>query len=247
MGNQHSTLADANRSAQESEGDETLPTPGSGVLELVIGPMFSGKTQYLVDKFAELKASEAYGDTVVINHASDTRYTGPGLMSTHTKTQLPCLTLTHLTGLRKTHLRGPTAILINEANFFDDLYDFAIEEVEQQGSLVIVAGLDGDFRRQPFGDVLRLIPFADTVTRLTAQCVNCDQRPALFSRRVGSDSTEQRMVGASIYRPMCRQCYLLFEAKEDESDSDESVDASAGSDRSEDSLEVLTHLDASAE
>ncbi|MGV7468037.1 hypothetical protein PJI21_29075, partial [Mycobacterium kansasii] len=71
---------------------------------------------------------------------------------------------------------------IDEAQFFDDLYEFCVAVAEDDGKTVVVAGLDGDYLRRSFGCVLDLIPVADTVTKLTARCELCGKR-AFFTLR----------------------------------------------------------------
>ncbi|CAK9133378.1 unnamed protein product [Ilex paraguariensis] len=74
------------------------------------------------------------------------------------------------------------AIGIDEAQFFEDLYNFCYKAVDQDGKTVIVAGLDGDYLRRSFGSVLDIIPLANTITKLTAQCELCGKR-AFFTLR----------------------------------------------------------------
>lgn len=103
-------------------------------------------------------------------------------------------------------------IIIEEAQFFAGLYDVVLRAVETDKKDVIVVGLDGDSDRKPFGDILRLVPLADTVTRLTALCKRCgDGTVALFSALVlGKEGKSEQIYvgGADKYLPMCRKHYL---------------------------------------
>jgi thymidine kinase len=67
-------------------------------------------------------------------------------------------------------------IAIDEAQFFRDLKNIVVDWVETQKKIVIVAGLNGDFRRQPFGEINELIPYCDAITKLTAFCVSCRKK-----------------------------------------------------------------------
>ena len=97
---------------------------------------------------------------------------------------------------------------IDEAQFFDDLYEF-VTNIEKFNKIIIIAGLDGDFKRKPIGQILYLIPLCDEVTKLTAMDMkDKDGTPAIFSKRiVNSDS--QVVVGAQdCYMAVSRMNYL---------------------------------------
>jgi thymidine kinase len=96
-------------------------------------------------------------------------------------------------------------ILINEGQFFPDLYESVIQLVEKYKMKVYICGLDGDFKRNKFGKMLDLIPVCDKIIKLSAECVKC-KRPAIFSKRL-SEEEQQVVIGSSNYAPMCRECY----------------------------------------
>ena len=96
-------------------------------------------------------------------------------------------------------------ILINEGQFFPDLYESVCKLVETHKKIVYVCGLDGDFKRNKFGKMLDLIPLCDNVTKLSATCVSCN-KPAIFSKRLSTEE-QQVIIGSSNYSPMCRGCY----------------------------------------
>jgi thymidine kinase len=97
-------------------------------------------------------------------------------------------------------------ISINEAQFFPDLIHF-VEEALRQKKKVYVYGLDGDFQQKPFGQILLLIPFADSYTKLYAQCM-CG-KPAAFTKRLSTNRSQYAPDDA--YRPSCRDC-LTYDA-----------------------------------
>ena len=98
-------------------------------------------------------------------------------------------------------------ILINEGQFFGDLVPMVMEMVESHNKKVHICGLDGDFRRQRFGSLLDLIPYADKVEKLSAFCGMCrDGTPAIFSHRVSTE-VNQIVIGSDNYIPLCRSCY----------------------------------------
>jgi thymidine kinase len=99
-------------------------------------------------------------------------------------------------------------ILINEAQFFTDLFESVVTMVETYKCVVVLCGLDGDFKRNKFGSILDLIPYCDKVEKLHAFCSNCKCiKSALFSQRL-TEEMEQNVVGSSNYVPLCRDCYL---------------------------------------
>jgi thymidine kinase len=97
-----------------------------------------------------------------------------------------------------------THIFINEAQFFPDLYEFVVELL-RRNKKIFVYGLDGDYKQQPIGDILRLIPLADSYTKLTAICDDCGGA-AIFSHRIVEDDTQILVGQKESYIPLCRGC-----------------------------------------
>jgi thymidine kinase len=97
-------------------------------------------------------------------------------------------------------------IIINEGQFFDDLLP-AVEHMLQDNKKIYVGGLDGDFERKKFGQILDLIPLCDKVTKMTSLCGICKNgTPGIFSKRISLEK-EQTVVGSDNYIPVCRPCY----------------------------------------
>ena len=94
----------------------------------------------------------------------------------------------------------------NEGQFFPDLEEF-VEKMLEQKKKIYICGLDGDFERKKFGQILNLIPLCDKVTKLTSLCSLCKNgTPGIFSKRITSEK-EQTVVGSDNYIPVCRSCY----------------------------------------
>jgi thymidine kinase len=103
-------------------------------------------------------------------------------------------------------LRSSEVILINEGQFFPDLYEVVIDMLKYKKK-IYVCGLDGDFERKKFGQILDLIPLCDKVRKLTSLCSLCkDGTAGIFSMRL-TDEKEQTIVGSDNYIPVCRKCY----------------------------------------
>ena len=185
-----------------------------GSLHLILGPMFSGKTTRLIQQYKTRVFIEK--KVAVINYTEDQRYDDTHLV-THDLVKIPCIQSMNLTSICKDveniHFKTvdeADTVFINEGQFFHDIYDCVLELVENRNKNVFICGLDGDFQRLVFGDLLRLIPFCDTVEKLSALCAKCrDGTPAIFSHRISCEK-EQIVIGADNYIPVCRNCYHVL-------------------------------------
>lgn len=187
----------------------------TGYLELIIGPMYSGKTSKILEIYKQCKFCHI--PVSVINHSFDKRYHN-SMLSSHDKIMIPCFQASCLKELwsKKDNtddnneeynaLHQSSVILINEGQFFDDLFEIVIDMLKHNKKIYI-CGLDGDFERKKFGQILELIPFCDKVTKLTSLCSICKNgTPAIFSLRITNEK-EQTVIGSENYLPVCRDCY----------------------------------------
>jgi thymidine kinase len=177
-------------------------------LEIVIGPMFSGKTSYV---YSLVKRYRSVGvSVVVIKPSEDNRYSILPEIVTHDGIRFECIMTNKPLMELDFEFTKAKVIVIEEAQFFDDLLLFARCMVENFSKNVIVVGLDGDYNRKPFGQILKCIPIADKVTKLTALCSRCsDGTPALFSHRKIDEGGQVLVGGTDKYEPLCRECYLF--------------------------------------
>ena len=187
-------------------------------LELIIGPMFSGKTSKLLEIYKQCIFCNI--PVCIINHSIDTRYSET-MLSTHDKLMAPCLRtkeLNELWTLDKNDftdhqiykmnqlLKNSKVILINEGQFFPDLCEVVLDMLKEN-KRVYICGLDGDFERKKFGSILDLIPYCDSITKLTSLCSLCKNGTrAIFSMRLTHEK-QQTLVGSDNYIPVCRSCY----------------------------------------
>ena len=177
--------------------------PARGSIEVIVGSMFSGKTEELMRRLR--RAVIARQRVQVFKPLIDTRYSQGDVVSHDRNT------------LEATAVARPETILllssdaqvvgIDEGQFFDtSLVDICLQMADN-GIRVVVSGLDMDYERKPFGCMPRLMAVADRVLKVHAICVSCGA-PALYSYRLASDR-EQVLVGAKAeYEPLCRNCYL---------------------------------------
>jgi thymidine kinase len=176
-------------------------TPESGYLSIFFGPMFSGKTTALIEKYK--KYTFIGKKVLVINYSGDTRYSVEHL-STHDGQMIPCIWATTLADIA---YLDHDIILINEGQFFGDLFSAVMNMVNIGKKRVYICGLDGDFKRNKFGQLLELIPFCDDVVKLKALCSWCKNgKEAIFSHRISEEAT-QIVIGSNNYVPLCRDCY----------------------------------------
>ncbi|KAF7840537.1 thymidine kinase a-like [Senna tora] len=195
-------------SAQNRSLQMGASRPPSGEIHVIVGPMFAGKTTSLLRRM-QLESSNGR-NVAIIKSSKDTRY-GLDSIVTHDGAKLPCWALTKLSSFRQKFgleaYEQLDVIGIDEAQFFEDLYDFCREAADHDGKTIIVAGLDGNYMRRSFGSVLDIIPLADSVTKLTARCELCG-KSAFFTLRKIEETQVELIGGADVYMPVCRQHYV---------------------------------------
>tara|TARA_E500000178_G_scaffold129113_1_gene128900 strand:- start:1517 stop:2047 length:531 start_codon:yes stop_codon:yes gene_type:complete len=167
-------------------------------LNLIIGPMFSGKTSELLRIAKRLQSIDL--SVLLLNYSEDIRYSTTH-MTTHDKDSLPCNYISHFDNL---NYDDYDIICINEAQFFTKLVPFCKKALSEHKTLY-VCGLDGDYKQEKFGEILDLIPLADSITKLHAYCKICkDGTPAHFTKRLVSNKF-QKLIGTDQYIPVCRK------------------------------------------
>lgn len=182
-----------------------------GFLHVITGPMFSGKTTELLricKKYQSINKS-----IMTINYEKDKRYSNTGCICSHNKETIDTtISLSDLTDIFKYELDKYEVIVIDEVQFLKNAFQSIKTLIEDMEKTVIVSGLDGDFLQNPFGDVCRLICFADKVTKLNAICRLSDNfQEASFSRRIAA-STETEFIGSEdAYIAVSRQLYNMPE------------------------------------
>jgi thymidine kinase len=185
----------------------TSQSKTAGYLEIILGPMWSGKTSALLKIYRQYSFCKSR--ICVINYEADVRYSET-MLSTHDKEMIPCIlgfSMEEIMKIHKDEIENSDVILINEGQFFRDIVPFTIKMVEEERKKVYICGLDGDFKRDKIGNLLDLIPMCDKMTKLHALCSMCkDGTLAPFTLRSTCD-TEQVLIGNDIYMPLCRSCY----------------------------------------
>ena len=188
-------------------GSETeLDIVINGRLELIIGNMFSGKSTELIRRINREKSIKKR--ILVINYSGDIRYS-VNSVATHDQTKVNCLTLAKLIDFNKNLINSYVSFFIDEGQFFPDLYIFVTELVDKYKKHVVISGLDGDSSRNPFGELIKLIPICDTVDKLHAYCNKCNNGTiATFTKRIIHCDNIIDIGGSNKYIPVCRYHYL---------------------------------------
>lgn len=172
-------------------------------LKVYIGCMFSGKTTELIREYK--KWTNIGKKVILINYSFDNRYGDDDYVYSHDKSKVPCIKTFKLNDLDDNIFENIDVILINEAQFFDDIIEFCIKWVDHNNKDIVVCGLDGDFQRKPFGKMSNLIAMADKTIKLTAFCSICKNgTPGIFTKRL-SDEKELIVIGSDNYIPVCRK------------------------------------------
>ena len=175
-----------------------------GRIEVVCGSMFSGKTEELIRRLR--RAQFARQRVEIFKPAIDTRYSEEDVVSHDQK------------HIRSTPVDSSASILllssdidvvgIDEAQFLDQGLVDVCNELANRGVRVIIAGLDMDFRGQPFGPMPALCAIADDVTKVHAICVKCGSL-AYVSHRTVADERRVLLGETQEYEPLCRHCYQI--------------------------------------
>ena len=176
-----------------------------GRIELIIGPMFSGKSTRLIEAIRKytFKAKK----TIMIKFHADKRYSSKSEVITHDLVKYDSMECKNLHDSFEI-LKNYDVIGIDEGQFFDDLVEIC-EKLAFLKKIVIVAALNGDFRMNPFPVVSNLISKADKIKLMKAYCFNC-HKDAKFSLRI-VQSNEKVLIGAGeAYKPACRECHIYF-------------------------------------
>ena len=178
-------------------------------VEIILGCMFSGKSTELLRRCNRYKAIGI--SIVLINHSLDIRTDNS--IRTHDGTKGVAIKLTSLMSLvhdkqYRNILYSSSVIGIDEGQFFDDLVEFVLA-FERLNKIVIIAGLDGDSERKPFGQLLQCIPLCDSVVKLTAlDMVIKDGTAAIFSKRVENMKSTIVIGAEEVYQAVSRATYL---------------------------------------
>jgi thymidine kinase len=185
-----------------SEHNFTQRGPLYGSIEVICGSMFSGKTEELIRRLKRAQYAKLHVE--IFKPAVDKRY-HDRLVVSHDSNSIPSIPVEHSSSILL--LSNDTQVVgIDEAQFFDEGLTDVCVNLANKGIRVIVAGLDMDFKAQPFGPIPNIMAVAEHVTKVHAVCMQCGA-PASYSFRTSSDTKTVLLGEKEAYESRCRRCY----------------------------------------
>lgn len=185
-----------------------------GYLEVICGCMFAGKTEELIRRIKVLEFAKK--KVLVFKPAIDDRYSQTEVVS-HAGSSAESIVVESATEILDYVTEDVDVVAIDEVQFFDHDVKYVCDILCERGIRVMVAGLDTNFRAEPFGPMADLITSAEFVTKLTAVCTKCGA-PATRTQRLVNGKPASYLdptilVGASeSYEARCRHCYEMKDA-----------------------------------
>ena len=179
-------------------------------LEIIYGPMFSGKTTKLIELYFEKVSQVGQDKCIAFNYSMDKRYTEKNRIVSHDGISIECELLLDLRDFldnpnNKSRLLNLQYIFINEAQFFPNLWHIVLYLTNVLNKNVILCGLDLDYKKEKFGDILDLIKYAGKSYKLSGKCNDCS-KSSLYSHRT-IKFKNQLLIGNTVYIPLCEDCY----------------------------------------
>ncbi|HEX5555015.1 MAG TPA: thymidine kinase [Chitinophagaceae bacterium] len=182
---------------------EPLTGEKRGWIEMISGSMFSGKTEELIRRLK--RACIAHLRVEIFKPQMDTRFHEMHIVS-HDENRIVSTPIAHAADILP-YCANTDVVGIDEAQFFDEELPAVCDQLATRGIRVIVAGLDMDFKGNPFGPVPFLLAKADYITKLHAICVVCGNI-ASFSYRKTADQDKVLVGEKDLYEPRCRKCFF---------------------------------------
>jgi thymidine kinase len=180
-----------------------------GSIEVITGSMFSGKTEELIRRLR--RAVYAKQKVEIFKPAMDIRYSETEVVS-HDENAILCTSVENSSNILLL-TSNVDVVGIDEAQFFDNGLVDVVVKLANMGVRVIVAGLDMNFRGEPFGIMPQMMAVSDFVTKLHAICLQCGNI-AQFSHRI-TDKEQLFLLGKNeMYEPLCRNCFIKTQKKQ---------------------------------
>ncbi len=183
----------------------------SGWLEVITGPMYCGKSEELIRRLRRVKIAKQ--KVKVFKPVLDDRYSRKDVVS-HSGNSIEAVPVDHPEEILERIDAAVDVVGIDEAQFFhEDLVEIC-EDLADRGIRVILAGLDRDFRNQPFGPMPELMARAEYVDKLHAICIQCGEPASRTQRLIDGEPAAADdpviLVGASeVYEARCRSCHAI--------------------------------------
>ena len=187
-----------------------------GYIEVISGCMFAGKTEELIRRIKVLEFAKK--NVLVFKPALDNRYSDTKVVS-HGGSTVDSIVVENARAILDFVQDDTDVVAIDEVQFFDNDIILVCDYLAKKGVRVMAAGLDTDFRAEPFGVMPQLITDAEFVTKLTAVCMKCGAPATRTQRLVNGKPASYHdpiiMVGASeAYEARCRHCHEVLDKPE---------------------------------
>lgn len=181
------------------------------IFELIMGPMFSGKSTMLIERYNKTIKTNPKHKCLALNYALDTRY-GKNRIVSHNGLSIECYNIYDIGDFienaeTQSIFLNASYIFINEGQFFKNLIHYVIFILKVLKKNIVICGLDYDYKREKFGDILDLEKYSTICNHLTGQCnTKYCLIPSTCSHRIVQEN-EQILIGSSEYVPLCIECY----------------------------------------
>lgn len=185
----------------------TGSSQGKGWIEVIVGSMFSGKTEELIRRLN--RARIAKQKVEIFKPEIDKRYDEVNVVS-HNENSIRSIPVQNASEILL-YIEGMDVVGIDEAQFLDADLPAVCNYIANQGIRVIVAGLDMDFTGKPFGPMPALMATAEYVDKVHAICMRCGDL-AQYSHRTIENDKLVLLGETDSYEPLCRNCYTSIRA-----------------------------------
>lgn len=180
-------------------------------LEVIVGSMFSGKSEELIRRVKRAKIAKQ--EVVVFKPEIDNRYSEEKVVA-HNGSAIECIPVSNAMDIVRHVDHTVDVVAVDEVQFFDEEIITVCQDLVEEGKRVIVAGLDQDFRGEPFGPVPVLMSLAEEVTKLNAICVICGNPASRTQRLINGAPANYRdpviLIGAKEnYEARCVRCHTV--------------------------------------
>ena len=184
---------------------------GHGYIEAVVGPLYSGKSEEIIRRLKRAKIAKQ--EVIVFKPCIDNRYSKEDVVS-HSGISIRAIAINHTEEIHKYITDETQVVGIDEVQFFDEGIVEVALELADKGIRVIAAGLDLDFKAEPFGPVPELLARAEFVDKLQAVCVKCGAPATRTQRLINKEPARYDdpiiLVGATeSYEARCRKCHRI--------------------------------------
>ena len=182
----------------------TVSPKNSGWIEVICGPMFSGKTEELIRRL--VRAQFAKQKVAIFKPKTDNRYSDDYIVS-HNKRKIKSIILESSKQIEN-YKNKADVFGVDEAQFFDKNLISICNDLAKSGKRVVIAGLDKDYAAKSFGPISKLMVDAEYVTKVNAICMVCGD-PASFTQRISKEKDLVVVGETDKYEARCRKCFQL--------------------------------------